>query len=443
MRSSDFRWTHPSIVHLFGDEDPVPAIERLARQKVLEAFDKGWKGPPFNPLELADFMAVPTEASSDVPDARTVVHGDHVKIQFNPSRPRARIRFSIAHELAHILFPDVAEEERNRGGDGTRDDWQLEMLCNIAAAEMVMPIGCMPEDIERRSIQALMEERVRFDVSAEAFLIRVAKVASVPALLYCLSPSSTPPADWDIDYRIPSPTWTGQTWDGAVQDVAARCTAIGQTIREQGEWPGLGQVLIECVGMPGRKDARLPRVAVLIRPTNDVVASSVVETCHGDVLRPIARGEHIICQMVNDSAYRWGGGVAAQAARDYPAAQSAFEAWMKAVPRSERLGKTHFHEVQPGRTIASLVAQEGFGKSDAPRLRYAALSKALHAVAERAMQTGASVHMPKLGTGAAAGSWPLIEELVVEEFIRRDVPVLVYEPAPRSRRNSSQADLFL
>ena len=69
-------------------------------------------------------------------------------------------------------------------------------------------------------------------------------------------------------------------------------------------------------------------------------------------------------------------------------------------------------------------------------------AQALHAVAERAIQIGASVHMPKLGTGAAGGSWPLIEELVVEEFIRRDVPVLVYEPAPRPRRNPSQADLF-
>lgn len=442
MRSSDFRWTHPSIALLFGDEDPVGAIERLARQKVLEALDKGWKGPPFNPLELADFMAVPTEATSDVPDARTVAHRGHVKIQFNPSRPRARIRFSIAHELAHVLFSDVAEKARNRGGDGTRDDWQLEMLCNIAAAEMVMPIGCMPEDIERRPMQALMEERARFDVSAEAFLIRVAKVSSVPALLYCLSPCSTVPIDWDIDYRISSPTWTGETWDEAVQVAAARCTAIGQTIREHCDWPGLGRVVIECVGMPGRKDARLPRVAVLIRPMDGVLASSVVETCHGDVLRPVAQGAHIICQMVNDSAVRWGGGVAAQAARDYPAAQSAFETWMKAVPRAERLGKAHFHEVQPGRTLASLVAQEGIGKSDIPRLRYAALSQALHTIAERAIQTGASVHMPKLGTGAAGGSWPLIEELVVEEFIRRDISVLVYEPAPRPRRNPSQADLF-
>lgn len=442
MRSNDFRWTHPSITQLFGDEDPVGAIERLAREKVLEAIDKGWRGPPFNPLELADFMSVPTEATSDVPDARTVAHSGHVKIQFNPSRPRARIRFSIAHELAHILFPDASEKARNRGGDGTRDDWQLEMLCNIAAAEMVMPIGCMPGDIERRSIQELMEERVRFDVSAEAFLIRVAKVASNPALLYCLSPSNAGPVDWSIDYRIPSATWTVETWDDAVHEVAARCTAIGQTIREQGNWPGLGPVLIECVGMPGRKDARLPRVAVLIRPIDGVVAGSAVEMCHGDVLRPVARGKHIVCQMVNDSAYRWGGGVAAQSARDYPAAQLAFEKWMKALPRAERLGKTHFHEVHQSRTIASLIAQEGVGKSDVPRLRYSALSKALHVVAERAIETGASVHMPKLGTGAAGGSWPLIEELVVEEFVRRDIPVLVYEPAPRPRRTPPQADLF-
>lgn len=439
MISSDFQWTHPSIARLFGNEDPVAAIERLARQKVLEALDKGWKGPPFNPLQLADFMAVPTEAASDIPDARTVAHGSHVKIQFNPSKPRARIRFSIAHELAHTFFPDVAEKVRNRGGDGSRNDWQLEMLCNIAAAEMVMPIGSMPDDIERRSIETLMEERARFDVSAEAFLIRVAKVSTGPALLCCVSPGDAR-TDWDVDYKIQSPKWSASLWHEAVKQVATRCTAIGQTVREESDWPGEGRVFIECVGVPGRPDARLPRVAALVRPTDGVVPGPAVETCHGDVLHPVAKGEHIICQMVNDSALRWGGGVARQTARDYPAAESAFEAWMKGVPRSQRLGKAHFHEVRTGRTIASLVAQEGFGASG--RLRYAALSLALQTVAERAARTGASVHMPKIGTGAAGGSWPLVEELVVEEFIRRDVPVRVYEPSPHRGGGPRQADLF-
>lgn len=442
MRPSDHRWTHPSIARLFGTHDPISAIERLARQKVLEALDKGWKGPPFNPLQLADFMSISTEANSEIQDARTVAHGNHVKVQFNPSRPRARVRFSIAHELAHTLFPDVAEKVRNRGGDQSRDDWQLEMLCNIAAAEMVMPIGCMPEDIERQSIEALMTERVRFDVSAEAFLIRVAKVSTGPAMLYCLSPGGLTAPRWETDYRISSPTWNGAAWSDALLEVAGRCTAIGQTLRERVDWPGLGPVLIECVGMPGRKQARLPRVAALVRPTDYIALDRAIELFHGDVLHPDVNGEHIICQMVNDTAYRWGGGVAAQTARNHPSAQANFEAWLKALPRADRLGKTHFHRVADNRTIASLVAQAGFGKSDAPRLKYAALSLALRAVAERALESAASVHMPKIGTGAAGGSWSVIEELVVEEFVRRDIPVRVYEPAPKRLQSSSHPDLF-
>ncbi len=53
------------------------------------------------------------------------------------------MRFSIAHEIANTLFPDHIERVRNRrAAVVTRnDDWQLELLCNIAAAEFLMPGG--------------------------------------------------------------------------------------------------------------------------------------------------------------------------------------------------------------------------------------------------------------------------------------------------------------
>src|SRR5258708_2928384 len=97
---------------------------------------------PFNPLAIADVLQIPVEANSEVQDARIMSSESGLKIQFNPTQARERVRFSIAHEIAHTLFPDVAEEVRNRGGTRhVSDDWQLEMLCNIAAAEFVMPVG--------------------------------------------------------------------------------------------------------------------------------------------------------------------------------------------------------------------------------------------------------------------------------------------------------------
>jgi hypothetical protein len=128
--------------------DPIMAIERKARDLVLRARDAGWQGPPFNPIAIADLLHIPVEANADIADARTIPTTAGIKIQFNPTQPRERVRFSIAHEIAYSLFSDVADEARYRGGSTrVEDDWQLEMLCNIAAAEFVMPAGSLaPSD---------------------------------------------------------------------------------------------------------------------------------------------------------------------------------------------------------------------------------------------------------------------------------------------------------
>jgi hypothetical protein len=128
-------WTNKSVLEFAGNGDPIKLIESKARELVLKARDAGWTGPPYNPLAIADLLKIPVEANGDVTDARTVAHNAGVKIEFNPTRPRERVRFSIAHEIAHTLFPDVAEQTRHRSGpSASADEWQLEMLCNLAAA---------------------------------------------------------------------------------------------------------------------------------------------------------------------------------------------------------------------------------------------------------------------------------------------------------------------
>jgi hypothetical protein len=109
------RWTNKSVVRFAEGGDPVALIERKARDLVLNARDAGWQGPPFNPLAIAKLLHIPAEANADVIDARTVGDDKGLRIQFNPTQPRERLRFSIAHEIAHNLFPDVGERPRHRG----------------------------------------------------------------------------------------------------------------------------------------------------------------------------------------------------------------------------------------------------------------------------------------------------------------------------------------
>ena len=141
-------WTNESVLKFADGREPVQALVEAARTLILNAIDEGWSGPPFDPMKLAELKGIHVSPRGDIPDARTVPLGQNrLAIEYNPMRPNARVRYSIAHEIAHTLFPDCAAKVRNRElHGGGKDDWQLEALCNIAAAEILMPAGSMTSD---------------------------------------------------------------------------------------------------------------------------------------------------------------------------------------------------------------------------------------------------------------------------------------------------------
>src|SRR4051794_24257145 len=155
-----------------------------ARDVVVRAIDNGWTGPPFDPLTLADQLKVAVVPRDDVDDARTVPLGASAyRIEFNPSKPRGRLRYSVAHEIAHTFFSDCGQRVRNRvaHSEATTDEWQLEALCNIGAAEILMPMGMLPRlEAPDLSVDNLMSLRKRFDVSTEALFIRVVRLTAAP-----------------------------------------------------------------------------------------------------------------------------------------------------------------------------------------------------------------------------------------------------------------------
>ncbi|WP_419912417.1 ImmA/IrrE family metallo-endopeptidase [Hoeflea sp.] len=172
--TNQITWTNKSVLSFAGNIDPIKAIERATRDLVNLARQKGWSGPPFNPVFIAKLLNIQIEANTNIADARTISSDGDTRIEYNPRQARERVRFSIAHEIAHLLFPDAAERVRNRGGTkDIADDWQLELLCNLAASEFVMPFGSLASKNSVSSIEELMVERRKFDVSAEAFLTRI------------------------------------------------------------------------------------------------------------------------------------------------------------------------------------------------------------------------------------------------------------------------------
>lgn len=434
--ASAIRWTNASVKAFARDADPLLAIEEAARDLVLKAREKGWEGPPFNPLHIAEMLGVQIEVNSSVADARLVATESGPKIEFNPQQPRERVRFSIAHEIAHLLFPDWSEQVRNRGGDKTPDDWQLEMLCNVAASEFVLPIGSLSATTDIPPIEDLMRQRRKYDVSAEAFLIRLAKKSSKPIGIFVSSPSVTEEGarHYKIDYFVSSPTAPNIRLSGQAipnQSIVQRCTAIGHTDCAVESWVIGAATQIECVGLTAYPGSVYPRVAGLVRFDQARENHLPIRVLHGDVMVPRNGGKKIICQLVNDKAIKWGGGVARKIAKRFPNAEDAFSKQVIEIPQRARLGRVIFSKASEDLTIASLIGQEGFGPSLFPRIRYAALQAGLEQVADYAASIGANIHMPKIGTGSAGGDWSTIEEILDDVMVRAGLFVTVYEAPPK------------
>ena len=231
-------WTNPSVLQFAGDADPFNLITEKAKEVVLKAIQDGWQGPPFDPFKLASLLQISTIPREDVLDARILPTGSQrLQIEFNPNRPRGRTRFSVAHEIAHTLFPDCVESTRNRSKkvESREDDWQLELLCNVAASEFLMPAGGEIDSKTPVNIDNLLRLQKQFDVSTEAISIRLAKLTLEPCTMITAAriADSERMVAYRIDYSIPSRTSVIEVPRGLVirDKVISQCTAVGYTAK--------------------------------------------------------------------------------------------------------------------------------------------------------------------------------------------------------------------
>lgn len=441
-RGAQTQWTNPSVLALAEGHDPIAVVTARARAIALDAMDRGWAGPPFDPIALATLLKVEIAANAEVRDARTVPVGrGRVRIEFNPNRPRGRMRYSVAHEIAHTFFPDVADQIRHRArhDELQGDAWQLEALCNIAAAELLMPLGPLTAATsEDLSIHAILDLQRRFDVSTEALVIRLAESSDAPLAAFCASPRAEGAwGEYTLDYLIPSRGWS-DAFRGKLRlpkdSVVRQCSAIGYSARGVESWSAsTGAAEVEAVGIPPYPGGSMPRVVGLLKPALDSAMGSVsaaggMTHVFGNATQPRGEGPWLIVHVVNDKTANWGGGGFAAAVRGrWPVVQDDFRDWATHHRASFRLGAVRMSRVDEALSVASIVAQHGYGDATRPRIRYAALREGLAAVAVTARERGASVHMPRIGTGQAGGQWSIVRELILETLVDAGVAVTVYD----------------
>lgn len=117
------------IARAGGGCTALVAAERVAAKLMAEI-----KGPPTDLEKLAEALGVVELLPRvDMPGSGQLIqtHNGFIVI-YNPEQGAERIRWTIAHELAHIVFQAIGPRLRPYGDD-------LERLCDAIAAEFLMP----------------------------------------------------------------------------------------------------------------------------------------------------------------------------------------------------------------------------------------------------------------------------------------------------------------
>ncbi|MBV6697064.1 macro domain-containing protein [Kitasatospora aureofaciens] len=156
---------------------------------------------------------------------------------------------------------------------------------------------------------------------------------------------------------------------------------------------------------------------------------STITYVRGDATAPQAKGVKVIAHVCNDLG-GWGKGFVVGISKRWPEPEAAYRRWHRERARNDfGLGALQLVRVEPYVWVANMVGQRGIrtARSTGVPVRYEAIDAALTALGERALELGASVHMPRIGCGLAGGRWERVEPLVAARLVERGVPVTVYD----------------
>ncbi|MBI2928788.1 MAG: ImmA/IrrE family metallo-endopeptidase [Verrucomicrobia bacterium] len=287
-------WSHKSVLALLdsanGTADPEVLIRDRARGLVSQAMAVQWSGPPYDPKILAGLRDIAVEPTDEAigAEARILAKPDgSLLIEYDPTKAKARVNFSICHEIAHTFFPDCFETTRHRRKEHD-SNYELECLCDLGAAELLMPHEPFDRDLATLgvSLDSVRELTTRYAASGEAVLIRIAQLSSKACAVVFLSEKLKPvqeraaqTTEFDfgllpvapklrVDYVLPTESFsTFIPAHKSVPDdsVAYRCLQ-GHDIEEaveQWDIPSFGLWRVQAVRLP-TSNGSSRRVAALV-----------------------------------------------------------------------------------------------------------------------------------------------------------------------------------
>lgn len=292
-------WRHKSVRALMkksGDVDPEVIIRQEAQRIVMWAKQRGWYGPPFDPLQLASLRGIKAKATQHLFSAEaqlTPLPGRQLLLEFNPDRAEGRRNFSICHEVAHTLFDDCYEivHQRRAAPKRTGPEDEVEYLCQVGAAEFLMPAEDFAGDLLKRafSLRSVLSLVDRYRASREAVLRRMVGLAKQPCAVVFLSErlsplekaasrqksllDDAPCPKMRILYGVANSSFeTYLPIHKSVPPESCVCVAndVDAVVSQRERWDvkGFGCWLVEAMALPVPMDAGedVPSVAALVLP---------------------------------------------------------------------------------------------------------------------------------------------------------------------------------
>lgn len=183
----------PDVVALIaaggGLQDPRSLVTNQARKlnALYRQFESGTSTPLERLTQLASLKGF--EVAPMLLDGRHDTQRDAVVIMaattsskggqifYNPLRSSGRVAFSIAHEIAHTFFPSTHGGARFREmlDEEEQEASELERLCHVGAAELLMPIEEFSNEATPDwSLRRAQDLAATFGASLEATVFRLA-----------------------------------------------------------------------------------------------------------------------------------------------------------------------------------------------------------------------------------------------------------------------------
>jgi len=166
--------TATALRRIYGRSPWAVFLSRIQELRLQHQIE----GPPFDPKSYAEALGVSVDICDELSVDGKLSKSDagRLRIQLKRQRSVERMRFTLAHEVAHALFYDDLELF-DQNADGHRAlvpyDDEEERLCDRAAAEMLMPL--------RRFRHDLTNDAEGTEITAAA-VVRVAELYRVSLL---------------------------------------------------------------------------------------------------------------------------------------------------------------------------------------------------------------------------------------------------------------------